>query len=217
MPFVHTRYDDICFLHLPNLCMTLDLQWLCHGNPYDHHAVMICCAENVADVTSGQPHDSYRAFRSENLNLSITMDLNQLCGTGTCNSCNRTLSLKTSFMHVFCCRELCIFVFVEPSQPRILLYSSTLRWMQNFWATWTGVSRPICRGKLFHSLRPVRKKLGQHYKQMSYTAAFPQLQVSVFLGCPPAAVQQKSALCFYCEICICSHLQSTLCTVISDR
>ncbi|XP_039986404.1 protein KIAA0100-like isoform X2 [Xiphias gladius] len=141
-----SKYDDICFLRLPNLCMTLDLQWLCHGNPYDHHAVVVCCAENVADVTSGQPHDSYRAFRSENLNLSITMDLNQHCGT-------------------------------EPCQPRILLYSSTLRWMQNFWATWTSVSRPICRGKLFHSLRPIRKKLGQHYKQMSYTAAFPQLQV----------------------------------------
>uniref|UniRef100_A0A8C4ZBF0 Si:ch211-259g3.4 n=1 Tax=Gadus morhua TaxID=8049 RepID=A0A8C4ZBF0_GADMO len=139
-----SKYDDICFLHLPNLCMTLDLQWLCHGNPHDHYAVTLCCAENVADVTSGQPHDSYRAFRSENLNLSITMDLNQHC---------------------------------EPCQPRMLFYSSTLRWMQNFWATWTGVSRPICRGKLFNSLRPIRRKLGQHYKQMSYTAAFPQLQV----------------------------------------
>uniref|UniRef100_A0A8C1PVI7 Si:ch211-259g3.4 n=1 Tax=Cyprinus carpio TaxID=7962 RepID=A0A8C1PVI7_CYPCA len=139
-----SKYDDICFLHLPSLCMTLDLQWLCHGNPHDHHAVMLCAVESVADVTSGQPHDSYRAFRSENLNLSITMDLDQHC---------------------------------ELSQPRILLYSSTLRWMQNFWATWTSVSRPICRGKLFHSLRPIRRKLGQHYKQMSYTACFPQLQV----------------------------------------
>uniref|UniRef100_A0A672LJJ5 Bridge-like lipid transfer protein family member 2 n=1 Tax=Sinocyclocheilus grahami TaxID=75366 RepID=A0A672LJJ5_SINGR len=141
-----SKYDDICFLHLPSLCMTLDLQWLCHGNPHDHHAVMLCAVESVADVISGQPHDSYRAFRSENLNLSITMDLDQHCGK-------------------------------EPNQPRILLYSSTLRWMQNFWATWTSVSRPICRGKLFHSLRPIRRKLGQHYKQMSYTASFPQLQV----------------------------------------
>uniref|UniRef100_A0A9R1SDM0 Si:ch211-259g3.4 n=2 Tax=Cyprinus carpio TaxID=7962 RepID=A0A9R1SDM0_CYPCA len=139
-----SKYDDICFLHLPSLCMTLDFQWLCHGNPHDHHAVMLCAVEDLADVTSGQPHDSYRAFRSENLNLSITMDLDQHC---------------------------------EPSQPRILLYSSTLRWMQNFWATWTSVSRPICRGKLFHSLRPNRRKLSQHYKQMSYTASFPQLQV----------------------------------------
>ncbi|XP_053729479.1 bridge-like lipid transfer protein family member 2 isoform X1 [Synchiropus splendidus] len=141
-----SKYDDICFLHLPNLRMTLDLQWLCHGNPHDHHAVTLCCADTVADVASGQPHDSYRAFRSENLNLSITMDLDQHCDS-------------------------------ESSQPTILLYSSTLRWMQNFWATWTSVSRPICRGKLFHSLRPVRKKLSQHYKQMSYTASFPQLQV----------------------------------------
>ena len=101
-----------------------------------------------------------------------------------------------------------ILSFVEPCQPRILLYSSTLRWMQNFWATWTSVSRPICRGKLFHSLRPIRKKLGQHYKQMSYTAAFPQLQVSVFLGCPPA-IHQKSVSCFYHEISICSLIHST--------
>ncbi|KAG1951411.1 protein KIAA0100 [Pimephales promelas] len=141
-----SKYDDICFLHLPSLCMTLDFQWLCHGNPHDHHAVMLCAVENVADVASVQPHDSYRAFRSENLNLSNTMDLDQHCG-----------------------KKLC--------QPRILLYSSTLRWMQNFWATWTSVSRPICRGKLFQSLRPSRRKLGQHYKQMSYTASFPQLQV----------------------------------------
>lgn len=82
VPFFY-RYDDICFLHLPNLDMTLDLQWLCHGNPHDHHSVVLCSAENMADVTSGQPHDSYRAFRSENLNLAITMDLNQHCGSGT--------------------------------------------------------------------------------------------------------------------------------------
>ncbi len=43
---------------------------------------MLCAVASVADVTSGQPHDSYRAFRSENLNLSITMDLDQHCGKG---------------------------------------------------------------------------------------------------------------------------------------
>lgn len=79
--FIFYRYDDICFLHLPNLCMTLDLQWLCHGNPHDHHSVTLCSVESVSDVTSVQPHDSYRAFRSENLNLAITMDLNQPGGT----------------------------------------------------------------------------------------------------------------------------------------
>lgn len=70
-----------------------------------------------------------------------------------------------------------ILSFAAISQPRILLYSSTLRWMQNFWATWTSVTRPICRGKLFNNLKPGKKKLGQHYKQLSFTALFPQLQV----------------------------------------
>lgn len=69
-------------------------------------------------------------------------------------------------------------VFSEHSQPRILLYSSTLRWMQNFWATWSSVTRPICRGKLFNNMKPSKKKLGQHYKQLSYTALFPRLQAS---------------------------------------
>jgi hypothetical protein len=70
-----------------------------------------------------------------------------------------------------------VLSFVAISQPRILVYSSTLRWMQNFWATWTSITRPICRGKLFNNLKPSKKKLGQHYKQLSYTALFPQLQV----------------------------------------
>uniref|UniRef100_A0A8C5LG97 Bridge-like lipid transfer protein family member 2 n=1 Tax=Jaculus jaculus TaxID=51337 RepID=A0A8C5LG97_JACJA len=130
-----SKYDDCCFLHLPDLCMTLDLQWL----------VTLRAPEFLPEVPLGQLHDSYRAFRSENLNLSIKMDLTQHSGT--------------------------------ISQPRILLYSSTLRWMQNFWATWTSVTRPICRGKLFNNLKPSKKKLGQHYKQLSYTALFPQLQV----------------------------------------
>ncbi|XP_027718336.1 protein KIAA0100 homolog [Vombatus ursinus] len=140
-----SKYDDCCFLHLPDLCMTLDLQWLCHGNPHDHHSVILRAPEFLPEVSQGQLHDSYRAFRSENLNLSIKMDLTWHSGT--------------------------------MSQPRILLYSSTLRWMQNFWATWTSVTRPICRGKLFSNMKPSKKKLGQHYKQLSYTALFPQLQV----------------------------------------
>ncbi|XP_030077940.1 bridge-like lipid transfer protein family member 2 isoform X1 [Microcaecilia unicolor] len=140
-----SKYDDCCFLHLPDLWMTFDLQWLCHGNPHDHHSVVLCSPKFISEFSSSPPHDSYRAFRSENLNLSIIMDLTQASP--------------------------------EVSQPRILLYSSTLRWMQNFWATWTSVTRPICRGKLFNNMKPSKKKLGQHYKQLSYTALFPQLQV----------------------------------------
>ncbi|XP_072286286.1 bridge-like lipid transfer protein family member 2 isoform X2 [Pyxicephalus adspersus] len=140
-----SKYDDCCFLHLPDLVMIFDLQWLCHGNPHDHHNVALRSPDYLTELSSIQPHDSYRAFRSENLNLSIKMDLSQ--------------------SHADVC------------QPRILVYSSTLRWMQNFWATWSSVTRPICRGKLFNNLKPGKKKLGQHYKQLSYTALFPQLQI----------------------------------------
>ncbi|XP_067422043.1 bridge-like lipid transfer protein family member 2 isoform X2 [Emydura macquarii macquarii] len=140
-----SKYDDCCFLHLPDLCMSLDLQWLCHGNPQDHHSVVLRSPDFVPELPLGQLHDSYRAFRSENLNLAIRMELSRPGG--------------------------------ELPQPRILLYSSTLRWMQNFWATWSSVTRPVCRGKLFNNMKPGKKKLGQHYKQLSYTARFPQLQV----------------------------------------
>ncbi|XP_063002776.1 bridge-like lipid transfer protein family member 2 [Elgaria multicarinata webbii] len=140
-----SKYDDCCFLHLPQLCMTLDLTWLCHGNPHDHHGVVLRSPEFLPEVPVGQQYDSFRAFRSENLNLSIRMDLTRPSG--------------------------------EPAQPRVLLYSSTLRWMQNFWATWTSVTRPICRGKLFGNMKPVKKKLGQHYRQLAFTALFPKLQV----------------------------------------
>ncbi|KAM3856347.1 bridge-like lipid transfer protein family member 2 isoform 1-T1 [Vipera latastei] len=140
-----SKYDDCCFLHLPQLCMTLDLTWLCHGNPHDHHSLVLRSPQFLPEVPVGQQYDSYRAFRSENLNLAIRMDLTRPSG--------------------------------EAGQPRILLYSSTLRWMQNFWATWTSVSRPICRGKLFGNLKPGKKKLGQHYRQLSCTALVPKLQI----------------------------------------
>lgn len=96
---------------------------------------------------------------------------------------------------------LMVGIFSEYSQPRILLYSSTLRWMQNFWATWTSVTRPICRGKLFNNMKPSKKKLGQHYKQLSYTALFPRLQVIpragnlVFPPCSASAGLSAPALC----------------------
>ncbi|XP_043574028.1 protein KIAA0100-like [Chiloscyllium plagiosum] len=122
-----SKYDDCCFLHLPDLCITIGLQWISRGNPNDHHNVSVCSPDMLETRPDTEKHDSYELFRSENLNLSITMDLNQ---SGR-----------------------------ETTEPRILLYSSTLRWMQNFWATWTTVSRPICRGKLFQNLKPTFEEM----------------------------------------------------------
>ncbi|XP_059829672.1 bridge-like lipid transfer protein family member 2 isoform X1 [Hypanus sabinus] len=140
-----SKYDDCCFLHLPDLHLTIDLQWICQGNPFDHHSVALCSSNNLETLPDGEVHDSYKLFRSRNLNLSLMMNLDA-SGRGS-------------------------------TESRILLYSSTLRWMQNFWATWTTVSRPICRGKLFNNLKPSKKKLSQHYKLVSFNPVFPQLQV----------------------------------------
>lgn len=103
---------------------------------------------------------------------------------------------------------LTVGVFPEHSQPRILLYSSTLRWMQNFWATWTSVTRPICRGKLFNNMKPSKKKLGQHYKQLSYTALFPRLQASPGGGglvLPPHSACAGLSASAFLHRCITGH------------
>ncbi|XP_055513699.1 bridge-like lipid transfer protein family member 2 isoform X1 [Leucoraja erinacea] len=140
-----SKYDDCCFLHLPNLRLTIGLQWVSLGNPFDHHSVALCAPHSLEALPEGEVHDSYKLFRSLNLNLSVMMNLDA-AGKGR-------------------------------TESRMLLYSSTLRWMQNFWAMWTTVSRPICRGNLFHNLKPSKKKLSQHYKLASFNPVFPQLQV----------------------------------------
>lgn len=66
--------------------MTFDLTWLCHGNPHDHHSVVLRSPAFLPEVPVGQQHDSYRAFRSENLNLSIRMDLMRPSGGGCCHA-----------------------------------------------------------------------------------------------------------------------------------
>ena len=44
-----SKYDDVRFLHLPNLRMLWEFQWICHndGNSHDHHSVMPCAIDKV--------------------------------------------------------------------------------------------------------------------------------------------------------------------------
>ncbi|XP_052234314.1 protein KIAA0100-like isoform X2 [Dreissena polymorpha] len=68
-----SKYDDCKLLHLPNLKFCAKIDWLSLGDPNDHHLVMPCAPDKVPEF-SLEEHDSFRAFRSQNLNLSITLE-----------------------------------------------------------------------------------------------------------------------------------------------
>lgn len=41
-------------LDLPNLKLTMELEWICLGEPNDHHSVMPCAADKVPEYSSNQ-------------------------------------------------------------------------------------------------------------------------------------------------------------------
>lgn len=69
-----SRYDDCRLILLPSLKLTFKLNWICNGNPNDHHSVMPCAPDKLPEYSSNQVHDSFRAFRSQNLNISCSFE-----------------------------------------------------------------------------------------------------------------------------------------------
>ncbi|XP_052757445.1 protein hobbit [Galleria mellonella] len=82
--FVRTasKYDDCRVLSLPALRLALKLGWQTVGDPRDHHAVAPCAPTRLPEYSSNQEHDSYRAFRSQGLDVHLSMDTKPIDGEG---------------------------------------------------------------------------------------------------------------------------------------
>lgn len=44
-----SRYDDCRLILLPNLKLTFKLNWICNGNPNDHHSVVPCAPDKLPE------------------------------------------------------------------------------------------------------------------------------------------------------------------------
>ncbi|XP_018056336.1 PREDICTED: protein KIAA0100 [Atta colombica] len=147
-----SKYDDCRLLHLPNVRLSIKLAWVCLGDPRDHHAAIPCAPDRLPEYSSNQEHDSFRAFRSQNLNVSLSLETKP---TGS--------PMLTS-------------------APTALLYGSTLRWFENLKLILSGATRPTRKGPLFKNIRPRKKQLSRHYRKVRLTLAFHRFHVNYWMS-----------------------------------
>lgn len=148
---VHTasKYDECRIIHLPSVKVSLGLNWVCQGNKNDHHSVMPCAPDKVPEYSSNQVHDSFRAFRSHNLNVAASFETKQ----STLDKTNNNV-------------------------PSVSIYNSTLRWLENKKFMVSGLSRLTRRGKLFGNVKPRKTPFGRSFKNIRVTVCLHQLKVT---------------------------------------
>uniref|UniRef100_A0A6A7FYG4 Protein KIAA0100-like n=3 Tax=Hirondellea gigas TaxID=1518452 RepID=A0A6A7FYG4_9CRUS len=154
--FVRTasKYDDARLIRMPNLRLTIKLTWVCHGDPEDHHSVVLYAPDRLPEYSSNQEHDSYRAFRSRNLDINISLETKTL--------------VKDN-------------VKVNPV-IEMLFYGSTLRWFENLKFILSGVTRPIRRGLVFGNAGPRKTQLSRHYRTIHLALQFQRFDVRYWMS-----------------------------------
>lgn len=149
-----SRYDDCRLLHFPNLKLTLKLNWICLANPNDHHAVIPCAPDKLPEYSSNQVHDSFRAFRSQNLNVWISFETKPVQGQPQ----------------------------IDYDLPNLVLYGSTLRWFESLKLILSGITRPTRRGPVFNNVRPRKKQLSRHYRKAHLQMSLHKFQVLYWMS-----------------------------------
>lgn len=101
-----------------------------------------------------QVHDSFRAFRSQNVNLRIVLETKPVFNQSPTN--------------LDC--------------PMLVLFGSTLRWFENLKLILSGVTRPTRRGKIFNNVRPRKIQLSRHYKKVHLLMGLHKFQVCYWMS-----------------------------------
>lgn len=115
-----SKYNESKLLHLPNLTFRVGLEWLCLGDANDHHSVMPCAPDKVPDF-SLQEHDSFRAFRSQNLNLDLSLKTKPVADSHDIPSCPELYASTLRFLEKI---RNCMFSVTRPVR-RGKLFSAT--------------------------------------------------------------------------------------------
>lgn len=160
---LHTasKYDECRLVHLPDINICFMLNWECSGNRYDHHSVMPCARDKLPEYTCNQVHDSYRAFRSHHLNLSASIETKEgrnVGAQGGQEGDEQSAAPQPPLL--------------QEKTPSVLLYNSTLRWLENKMFMITGFPRLTRRGKYFNNVRP---------RKMPFTRLFRSIRLTIYL------------------------------------
>ena len=165
--FVRTasKYDDCHLLHVSNFLLTCKFDWICIGNPRDHHNIMLCAKEKVPEYYGhSEGHDSWRAFRSKNVNLRLTLETKipnlQKISTGSENVVGYHRASSG-----------------PQDRARLEMYSSTLRWLESLKWLFSGASRPIRRGNIFPNPQDPKQSFFRHFRSINCSCSLYQMQI----------------------------------------
>ncbi|KAF7489462.1 Uncharacterized protein SSS_04779 [Sarcoptes scabiei] len=148
--FVHaaSKYDECRIIHLPDVNIAFNFNWDCSGNKNDHHLVMPCAKDKLPEYTCNQIHDSYRSFRSHHLDLSLSIE---------------TKEYEDEDEH---------YSKSSDRIPCILIYNSTLRWLENKMFVIAGFPRLTRRGKLYNNTKP---------RKLPFSRLFRSIRLIIYL------------------------------------